>query len=367
MERAPSRAASAARRKNFLSAFRKATREKQGKRPRHIMQLAELGFHRVAERLEDFPCSLRSPDEQRIRCWEEMARVYTMEESGDVDAAGNPKARLRALDWPPPLPRPPRALSHCGRCSTASSTGRCGPTTSRSTSGRRTCRCSFSAATVSPSSPARRMNRLRTASPRPSVAGEFTSSLAPRSALPSRPQATYRGFSMEPGLASRYPKGARFFWQTFVSTSKIKEQSLDFARASCATGNAPFLFVIDLPAYKQNGQVRVSTPRSTQCDASGHAAPGAQDPFWMYDLSSVSHFIDESEVLLIPYSQFEVVEPPRLGSEGVHLVHIKLVQQPLVMEPEHVTVWVDPAGFDSGSNRELSAHAFNTSMPKVRA
>ena len=36
--------------------------------------------------------------------------------------------------------------------------------------------------------------------------------------------------------AARYAKGQRFFWQTLVSTSKLKDKSLEFARDSCGAG-----------------------------------------------------------------------------------------------------------------------------------
>ena len=75
---------------------------------------------------------------------------------------------------------------------------------------------------------------------------EYSASKCPVECLPKTSQTTYRGFSMDSALISRYHKGAEFFWQTFVSTSKFKEKSLDFARDSRAKGQASFLFVIEV-------------------------------------------------------------------------------------------------------------------------
>jgi hypothetical protein len=69
--------------------------------------------------------------------------------------------------------------------------------------------------------------------------GGLTSCLAPPSALPRRRQTTYRGFSMPAELAGRYPKGARFFWQTLVSTSKSRETSETFAFAAASLKDCP--------------------------------------------------------------------------------------------------------------------------------
>ena len=174
-------------------------------------------------------------------------------------------------------------------------------------------------------------------------AAQFTSCLAPPSALPAAPQTTHRGFSMPAELAGRYPKGKRFFWQTCVSTSKSRETSETFAADSlsgCPDGHAAFLFVIELPAYNE------------------------QD-FWAYELEGVTACPGESEVLLLPYTMFEVKEAPRAGARCTEIV-LRVVAQPLIKELERITVWVDPSGFEAGSNRELAHHAFATGMPKFR-
>ncbi len=77
--------------------------------------------------------------------------------------------------------------------------------------------------------------------------------------------------------------------------SKDRKVSEDFAAGNPEKdlppprdGHAAFLFVLQLPAYKRNGK----------------------DAFWAYELSSVSAYEEEAEVLVLPYTMFEVVEAP---------------------------------------------------------
>jgi len=84
-----------------------------------------------------------------------------------------------------------------------------------------------------------------------------------------------------------------------------------------------------------------------------------------YELSSVSAYEEEAEVLVLPYTQFEVVEAPRAAARCTEIV-LRVVAQPLIRVLDRITVWVDPAGFEAGSNRELARHAFATGMPRFR-
>jgi len=175
--------------------------------------------------------------------------------------------------------------------------------------------------------------------------GQYTASLTPPKMLPAKNQTTYRGFAMDRSLAAKYKRGDEFFWQSFVSTSKQRETSLKFAIDNTAAGQTPFLFTIEVPPYAERG---------------GKAC-------WVYELEDVSAFKGEGEeeVLLLPYSQFKVLEDASEVDGAVH-IHIELFHQPLVKQLVTITVWVDQSGFESGSNRELAKHAFHTGKPHFR-
>eukprot|EP01047_Picozoa_sp_COSAG01_P087344 COSAG01_NODE_20061_length_973_cov_1.213959_1_plen_294_part_01 len=175
---------------------------------------------------------------------------------------------------------------------------------------------------------------------------EFTACPAPRSALPAAAQVTYRGLGMAAELRARYAEGRRFYWQSFVSTAKDRATSERFAveNHDAQAGQAPFLFAIELPAYKENG-------------------PTA---FWAYELEGVTAFPGEDEVLLPPYTRFEVAAPPARAASGAIEVRHRIVGQPLIRELERITVWVDPGGFEGGENLALARHAFRAGCPRFR-
>jgi len=166
----------------------------------------------------------------------------------------------------------------------------------------------------------------------------------PEDALPQEPQVTYRGFSMDGSLVSRYKKGDTFFWQTFVSTSKLQDQSLEFARKKVPEGQKSFLFSIDVPKYAKMGK----------------------DAQWAYELQGVSVYKEEDEVLLLPYTMFEVKEAPTEADDGIVHVPIRMVMNPLIKMLDNITIWLDPNGFQQGNNKVLAHHAFMTTMPCFR-
>ncbi len=106
---------------------------------------------------------------------------------------------------------------------------------------------------------------------------------------------------MDAKLAARYTKGLTFYWQTFVSTSQVKSESHKFAKDNCGAGQTPFLFNIELPPFREYGP-----------------------PFWLYNLSAVSAFPEEAEVLLMPFTQFVVTADPSM-TDGVMYIHLKAV------------------------------------------
>jgi hypothetical protein len=176
--------------------------------------------------------------------------------------------------------------------------------------------------------------------------GEYTACPAPRSALPAVAQVTYRGLGMAAELRARYAEGRRFYWQSFVSTAKDRATSERFAveNHDAQAGQAPFLFAIELPAYQQNGL----------------------NPFWAYELEGVTAFPGEDEVLLPPYTRFEVAAPPARAASGAIEVRLRVVGQPLIKPLQRITVWVDPTGFEGGENLALARHAFRAGCPRFR-
>ena len=85
---------------------------------------------------------------------------------------------------------------------------------------------------------------------------------------------------------------------------------------------------------------------------------------WSYDLQPVSVFKEEAEILMLPYTMFEVIDEPT-EVEGVTEIHIKVSKQPLVYQLDVLFVWVDPNGF-AGANRNLAQYVFDTNMPSFR-
>ena len=73
--------------------------------------------------------------------------------------------------------------------------------------------------------------------------------------------------------------------------------------------------------------------------------------FWAFELESVTACKGEEEVLLPPYTQFEVSAPPRPG-RGCTEIALRAVTQPLFDFMRSLLVWVDPSGFESGDNLE---------------
>jgi len=170
-------------------------------------------------------------------------------------------------------------------------------------------------------------------------AGSFGAALPPPEMCPSTPQTTYRGFAMDPELAKGYTKGQVFFWQTFVSTCKDLEQSTSFAQKICEEGQVPFVFHLDLPAY---GEYK----------------------FCAYELSDISEY-EDADVLLPPYTQFRVSKDAQSRDDAIH-VFLRVISQPFIRELQRITVLVDPAGFESGTNKDFAQIAFATGMPKFR-
>jgi len=178
---------------------------------------------------------------------------------------------------------------------------------------------------------------------------------APRSwswsVLPSAPQTVYRGLAMPQAMGERYREGERFYWQNFVSTSKRRGTSESFAASSVSgDSDGAFLFVIELPPVS-------GTSRGERT---------SDDMFWAFELESVTACKGEEEVLLPPYTQFEVSAPPRPG-RGCTEIALRAVTQPLFDFMRSLLVWVDPSGFESGDNLELAKHAWRTGMPGARA
>jgi hypothetical protein len=100
-----------------------------------------------------------------------------------------------------------------------------------------------------------------------------------------RPEANeivYRGMTVSQEVVMTYRNGARFMNKTFVSTSKDKEIALCFA------GRSPGL-VSCLCIYTLRPSIRRTA----------------------LDISSISAVTDESEILILPYSTFEVTNVVR--------------------------------------------------------
>jgi len=168
--------------------------------------------------------------------------------------------------------------------------------------------------------------------------------LAPESVRPRSSQVTYRGFAMDPALASRYSKGRTFFWQAFVSTGKDKDIAIDFAMTSVTQGMMPFLFEITVPSYKELD-------------------------FWVYDLETVSArdvTSQKQEVLLLPYTRFRSTADPTVDADGITHVLIEATDVPFVNVMNKLVVMVDSRGFASGTNWKLAKQAFLRSAPKFR-
>ena len=78
--------------------------------------------------------------------------------------------------------------------------------------------------------------------------------------------------------------------------------------------------------------------------------------FWAFELESVTACKGEEEVLLPPYTQFEVTAPPKPG-RGCTEIALRAVTQPLFDGMRSLLVWVDPSGFESGDNLEARVPA----------
>jgi hypothetical protein len=94
---------------------------------------------------------------------------------------------------------------------------------------------------------------------------------------PETDEIVYRGMTVSQEVAMTYRNGTRFMNKTFVSTSKYKEVALCFASGS-----------IDLVTCLCIYKLRPSIQRTA------------------LDISSMSAVKDESEILILPYSTFEV-------------------------------------------------------------
>jgi len=158
--------------------------------------------------------------------------------------------------------------------------------------------------------------------------------------LALKSQTTYRGFVIPRELLKKYYKGRCFFWQAFVSTSKDRETALNFAKECEKSGdNVPIIFTIDIPEYS------LYFPW-----------------FYAYDMEPITAFKGEAEVLLMPYTRFQVVKDPKMVN-GIFFVHIKALNVQFAKSIEDVTVWVDPNGF-AKSNFKLAKTAWLAGMPR---
>jgi hypothetical protein len=102
-------------------------------------------------------------------------------------------------------------------------------------------------------------------------------SFAPQCTRPTTTLTVYRGFSLDPDLVSSYPAGQTFYWQSFVSTSLSVQTATSFAHNNTTATTAPFVFRISVPEYNPYGMRA-------------------------YDLSQISLFKSEDEILLLPYT-----------------------------------------------------------------
>ena len=117
---------------------------------------------------------------------------------------------------------------------------------------------------------------------------------------------------------------------TEISARRIAEMRPDICNG--LAGSAPFLFNVECPPFKQVRSRRILRDSSANTPCSfgeysmlirrilhAHSAnilPRAlaqigKKAAWLYDLSGVSEYKDEAEVLFPPYSEFKVIEEPR--------------------------------------------------------
>jgi len=286
---------------NFVNLLQKANDEAGEPRgPVHLLQgLRELGFTKLADDLVpyDKAACREAPMEVKNKLWARCAYDYTLEDSGDTNEAGESMCLYRMMNTA--IRNDDPALDHWAPF----------------------------------------VGVLIYGGDREDFA-HYRNCLAPESVRPRCKQTTYRGFAMDPALKSRYEKGRVFFWQAFVSTSKDKDTSMEFAQKAAGEGSVPFLFEITVPAYKELD-------------------------FWAFELQEVSEFPEE-EVLLLPYTRFKSTEDPSMDDEGVMHVYIEATDVPFVNVMNKVVIMVDPSGFRDGSNMDMAKKAFWAATPKFR-
>jgi len=290
--------------KNFVDMLQKANDEAgEPEGPVHLLEgLRKLGYKNIAADLEKYTKKAKrsAPDADKNALWERCAYDYTLEDSGDVSSNGEMKCLYREMN---------RAIRNDE---------------------------------PSLNDWAAYVGMLMYGGDRQDF-GHYRNVLAPERVRPRKPQVTYRGFAMDPALKSRYRKGRTFFWQAFVSTSKNRDTSMEFAMSSASGSNVPYLFEVTVPAYKELD-------------------------FWAFELEDVSEF-PEAEVLLLPYTRFKSTKDPTTDGDGVLHVYLEALDVPFVNVMNKLVVMVDPSGWTrdkNPSNAVLAKKAFLAACPKFR-
>lgn len=289
--------------KNFNAAIIKAGMEMRYKQFVHLINdMKDLGFTKLAAKLEPLvkDANKDGPVGPKEAVWKALAHAYTLEDSGDCDADGNPMCLYwmmnRAIRFDDP------SLNKWASCIGGLS-----------------------------------MSGYDVEEP------NARHVMAPASVRARVETQAYRGFALPASLVSSYPKDKVFFWQAFVSTSLNRQQSLNFALKNASGAMRPYLFTIKVPKYKDTG--------------------GKQ--LYHFLLKSVSAFEEEEELLLMPFTRFQVTKEPFL-EDGCWHVHLKALDAPLVTCSfmAAATLWVDPRGFYPGSpNHELAKRLFRYNCP----
>lgn len=189
---------------NFLFALKKGDVEARGATRFMIQDLRELGFDRVADRLEPFASvvSKNASADDKEQLWSKCAHEYTREDGPCL---------YRDMNWAIRNDAPEVRLW---------------------------------AAFIG----------VLLFSGNHYEEGELAVTV-PSSARLKVPQHVYRGFAMEPSMLERYEEGRAFFWQAFVSTSVEEGPSISFAKGNVKGNDVAVLFEIELPHAHYQGSL----------------------------------------------------------------------------------------------------------------